>query len=121
LKVKEQLLTLSPYKPGKPIEEVKREFNLDRVVKLASNENPYGSSALVKEAIAAEIENMALYPDGYAAELRAAVAKHVGVEQDQLIFGNGSDEVKLFAELCYRLIQILSCRRRHFLNISTMP
>lgn len=93
LKVKEQLLTLSPYKPGKPIEEVKREFNLDRVVKLASNENPYGSSALVKEAIAAEIENMALYPDGYAAELRAAVAKHVGVEQDQLIFGNGSDEV----------------------------
>ncbi|MER2255203.1 MAG: histidinol-phosphate transaminase, partial [Priestia megaterium] len=80
MKVKEQLLTLSPYKPGKPIEEVKREFNLDRVVKLASNENPYGSSALVKEAIAAEIENMALYPDGYAAELRAAVAKHVGVE-----------------------------------------
>ncbi len=77
---------------------------------------------LVKEAIAAEIENMALYPDGYAAELRAAVAKHVGVEQDQLIFGNGSDEVVQI--ICRALLsadQILSCRRRHFLNISTMP
>ncbi|MCG3056750.1 histidinol-phosphate transaminase, partial [Escherichia coli] len=42
MKVKEQLLTLSPYKPGKPIEEVKKEYNLETVVKLASNENPYG-------------------------------------------------------------------------------
>ncbi|TYR82597.1 histidinol-phosphate transaminase [Priestia megaterium] len=93
MKVKEQLLTLSPYKPGKPIEEVKRQYNLDKVVKLASNENPYGCSAQVKAAIHAEIENMALYPDGYAGELREAVAKHVGVKQEQLIFGNGSDEV----------------------------
>jgi len=93
LKVKEQLLTLSPYKPGKPIEEVKKEYNLETVVKLASNENPYGCSNRVKEAIYEELNHMALYPDGYSAELRTALAEYLHVKDEQLIFGNGSDEV----------------------------
>lgn len=93
MKVKEQLLTLSPYKPGKPIEEVKKEYNLETVVKLASNENPYGCSNRVKEAIYEELNHMALYPDGYSAELRTALAEYLHVKDEQLIFGNGSDEV----------------------------
>lgn len=93
VKVKEQLKGLSPYKPGKPIEEVQKEFNLSKVVKLASNENPYGYSPAAKQAIQDELEHLTLYPDGYSGVVREKVAKHVGVDKDQLIFGNGSDEI----------------------------
>jgi histidinol-phosphate aminotransferase len=93
LQVKEQLLKLKPYQPGKPIEEVKKEFNLTKVVKLASNENPYGCSTKVKQAILDELDQLALYPDGYSALLRTQLAKHVDVNEDELMFGNGSDEV----------------------------
>lgn len=93
MQVKEQLLKLKPYQPGKPIEEVKKEFNLTKVVKLASNENPYGCSKKAKQAILDELDQLAIYPDGYSALLRTHVAKHVGVNEEELIFGNGSDEV----------------------------
>jgi histidinol-phosphate aminotransferase len=93
LQIKEQLLSLKPYQPGKPIEEVKKEFNLTKVVKLASNENPYGCSEKAKQAILDELDQLAIYPDGYSALLRTQVAKHVGVNEDELLFGNGSDEV----------------------------
>ncbi|MTH52166.1 histidinol-phosphate transaminase [Bacillus mangrovi] len=93
MEVKSQLLDLKPYQPGKPIEEVKKEFGLDRIVKLASNENPYGSSPKVKQAIEEEISRLALYPDGYSAQLRTALSARLGVGEEQLIFGNGSDEV----------------------------
>jgi histidinol-phosphate aminotransferase len=90
---KEQLLTLQPYKPGKPVEEVKRELGLEKIVKLASNENPYGCSKLAKNKITEEFANLQVYPDGYAAELREKLSSYLGVKQEQLIFGNGSDEV----------------------------
>ncbi|MBO1513852.1 histidinol-phosphate transaminase [Metabacillus bambusae] len=93
MQIKEQLLSLKPYQPGKPIEEVKKEFNLTKVVKLASNENPYGCSEKAKQAILDELDQLAIYPDGYSALLRTQVAKHVGVNEDELLFGNGSDEV----------------------------
>lgn len=93
LHVKEQLLNLKPYQPGKPIEEVKKEFNLSKVVKLASNENPYGCSPKAKQAIVDELEQLAIYPDGYSALLRTKLADHLGVQEEQLIFGNGSDEI----------------------------
>jgi histidinol-phosphate aminotransferase len=93
LQIKEQLLSLKPYQPGKPIEEVKKEFNLTKVVKLASNENPYGCSEKAKQAILDELDKLAIYPDGYSALLRTQVAKHVGVNEEELLFGNGSDEV----------------------------
>lgn len=93
MQVKKQLLGLKPYQPGKPIEEVKKQFNLTKVVKLASNENPYGCSPKAKQAIMDELDQLAIYPDGYSASLRTRVAKHVNVNEEELIFGNGSDEV----------------------------
>lgn len=93
MKVKEQLLSLTPYQPGKPIEEVKREFGLEKIVKLASNENPFGYSSLVKEALLKQLEELSLYPDGYAATLRERLAAHLGVSGPEIIFGNGSDEI----------------------------
>lgn len=93
MKVKEQLTKLNPYQPGKPIDEVKQQFNLQKVVKLASNENPFGCSEKVKESLQQAVNQMAIYPDGYAAKLRKKLAKMLNVEENQLIFGNGSDEI----------------------------
>lgn len=93
MKVKQQLIGLSPYKPGKPIDEVKKQFGLKEVTKLASNENPFGCSQAAKRAITQALDKVAIYPDGYAATIRSDVANHLNVSEDQLIFGNGSDEV----------------------------
>ncbi|WHY70245.1 histidinol-phosphate transaminase [Fictibacillus enclensis] len=93
MEAKKQLQNLTPYQPGKPIEEVKREYGLTKITKLASNENPYGSSPSVRDAIIAETAHLGLYPDGYSAELREELSEFLGVKQEKLIFGNGSDEV----------------------------
>ncbi|MFT4413087.1 histidinol-phosphate transaminase [Fredinandcohnia humi] len=93
MEVKEQLLNLKPYQPGKPIEEVKREYGLNKIVKLASNENPFGCSESAKEAIRQSLDSLAIYPDGYSTELRDKLTEHLGVDGSQIIFGNGSDEV----------------------------
>ena len=93
MKLKQQLTSLKPYQPGKPVDEVKRQYGLKTIVKLASNENPYGASPLVKESILDKLEKSASYPDGYAQDLRTAVANHLNVEEKQLMFGNGSDEI----------------------------
>ena len=98
MKWKEQLLTLKPYKPGKSIDSVKREYHLSNIVKLAPNENPFGSSQKVVSALQNELSSFNLYPDGYATYLRKAVANFLQVEEEQLIFGNGADN----------LIQIIS-------------
>ncbi len=91
--IKKRLLTIEPYRPGKPIDEVKRELGLKNVIKLASNENPYGPSPEVLKAIAREAKNINRYPDGGCFYLRWKLAKRLGVSSDQLIFGNGSDEI----------------------------
>ncbi|MBY6035701.1 histidinol-phosphate transaminase [Fictibacillus nanhaiensis] len=90
---KQQLMSLKPYKPGKPVEEVKRELGLEKIVKLASNENPYGCSERAKANIRDELENLQVYPDGYAADIREKLASSLHVKPDEIIFGNGSDEV----------------------------
>ncbi|MBP1961952.1 histidinol-phosphate transaminase [Paenibacillus aceris] len=95
MKPKQTIVHLPVYQPGKPIEEVKRELGLTEVIKLASNENPFGSSPKARAAIEAEIANISLYPDGGAVELTEAVAEYLGVNTNQLIFGAGSDEVIL--------------------------
>jgi histidinol-phosphate aminotransferase len=95
---KEQLLTLTPYQPGKSIDSVKKELNLEKIVKLASNENPFGCSQKALAAIQENQQSLAIYPDGYATYLRDAVANHYQVKPEELIFGNGSDN----------LIQIIS-------------
>lgn len=91
--IKEQLVGLPSYKPGKSIEDVKRELGLNKVTKLASNENPFGCSEQAKEAIRLTLDELAIYPDGYSADLRQKLAKHLEVKEEQLIFGNGSDEI----------------------------
>ncbi|WP_445492205.1 histidinol-phosphate transaminase [Niallia sp. 03133] len=95
MKWKDQLLNLTAYQPGKTIDEVKKQFNLEKIVKLASNENPFGSSAKVKEALEKVDGSFALYPDGYATSLRFALADFLKVAPEQLVLGNGSDEIIL--------------------------
>ncbi|MCP8616696.1 histidinol-phosphate transaminase [Salirhabdus salicampi] len=85
--------TLTPYQPGKSIEEVKKEYGLTEIVKLASNENPYGFSTLVEETLRKDFLSVHQYPDGYARQLRERLASHLQVAEHQLIFGSGSDEI----------------------------
>ncbi|BAU28884.1 histidinol-phosphate aminotransferase [Aneurinibacillus soli] len=98
---KSQIVTLPVYEPGKPIEDVKRELGLTEVIKLASNENPFGCSPKVKEAITAQLDSLSIYPDGACLELGAAVASHLNVSQEQLMFGNGSDEIVMLITRAY--------------------
>ena len=91
LKLKAALAGLAPYAAGKPVDEVKRELGLSRVVKLASNENPYGLSDAARTAIINAAAGSNIYPDGAAYSLRGALADRLGVGGDELIFGTGSD------------------------------
>lgn len=84
---------MHPYQPGKPISTVKRELGLDNVVKLASNENPYGPSPKAVAAIRAALDELNLYPDGAAYELKESISKAFYVPMDQIAVGNGSDEI----------------------------
>lgn len=93
MKWKQQLFGMKAYKPGKPIEEVKKLFGLDEVVKLASNENPFGSSPKVKQFLQKDESNHAIYPDGYAQNLRTSLANFYGVDENEIILGNGSDDL----------------------------
>jgi len=84
---------IKPYQGGKPIEEVQRELQLTDIIKLASNENPLGPSPLAISAMKRAAANVNLYPDGNAYYLKNDLAKHLGVDTDQIILGNGSNEV----------------------------
>lgn len=95
--VNKTLLKVQPYVPGKPIEEVQRELGLKDVIKLASNENPYGPSPKVFRAIAKALKNLNRYPDGDCYYLRQQLAERLKVSPRQLIFGNGSDELIVLA------------------------
>lgn len=90
---KPHIVNLPVYIPGKPIEEVKKQYGLEEVIKLASNENPYGPSPAVRAAILTELDSLSLYPDGSAADLTEALAGHLGVERGNIILGCGSDEI----------------------------
>ncbi|MBB3109296.1 histidinol-phosphate aminotransferase [Paenibacillus phyllosphaerae] len=98
---KQSIVHLPVYQPGKPIEDVKRELGLTEVIKLASNENPFGSSPKAIEAIQAELANISIYPDSFSTELAAAVGSYLNVTAKQLIFGAGSDEVILMLARAY--------------------
>jgi histidinol-phosphate aminotransferase len=84
---------ISPYQPGKPITELAREMGIpvDRILKLASNENPLGMSPKAKKAVEAAIGGIERYPDQF--ELIARVAERCGVAQNQVVLGNGSNDV----------------------------
>jgi histidinol-phosphate aminotransferase len=91
--VPEYIRSLIPYEPGKPIEEVEREYGIARSVKLASNENPLGPSPKALAAIRAKLDQLHLYPDGDCFYLKNRLAKKLAVAPENLIFGNGSNEI----------------------------
>ncbi len=84
---------LQPYLPGKPIEELERELGIKNILKLASNENPLGPSPLVIEALKSAVNQIELYPDGNGFILKQKLAKTLGVSNQQITLGNGSNDV----------------------------
>jgi histidinol-phosphate aminotransferase len=91
--------TLAPYVPGKPIEELERELGIRNIIKLASNENPFGPSPAAIEAMRRAISDTWLYPDGSGHVLRHKLAVKLGVAPNQITLGNGSnDALVLLAE-----------------------
>jgi len=87
------ILGIAPYEPGKPIEELEREYGVHDAIKLASNENPCPPSEKVQKAIIAQLRHLNRYPDGSGFYLRQALAKKHGFTQDQIVLGNGSNEL----------------------------
>jgi histidinol-phosphate aminotransferase len=91
--VPEYIRSLIPYEPGKPIEEVEREYGISNSVKLASNENPLGPSPKALAAMRSRLEQLHLYPDGDCFYLKQGLSRKLGVAPETLIFGNGSNEI----------------------------
>jgi histidinol-phosphate aminotransferase len=87
------ILGIAPYEPGKPIEELERELGICNAIKLASNENPLAPSQRVQQAVADALSSLNRYPDGSGFYLRQALAKKHGVTPDQIVLGNGSNEL----------------------------
>lgn len=84
---------MTPYVPGKPISEVQRELGLEKVVKLASNENPLGPSPLAIQAVKQAADSMHIYPDASGFALREKLAQKHGLNKNNIFLGNGSDEL----------------------------
>ncbi len=91
--VRKNILGVKPYEPGMPIEELKRELNISRIVKMASNENPLGPSKKAINAMKKAAANVNRYPDGSCYYLKEALAKNLSVSPANLIIGNGSNEI----------------------------
>lgn len=90
--------TLSPYQAGKPMEELARELGLSNIVKLASNENPFGLPESAKRAIRAQLDELTRYPDANGFDVKAVIAKKFNVDSTQITLGNGSNDLlELFA------------------------
>src|SRR5690348_11784520 len=89
------LRDLALYEPGKPIEETARQCGLrsEEIIKLASNENPLGPSERVRAAMSAAAAEANFYPDGGAFYLRRALAAKLKVEPENIVLGNGSNEI----------------------------
>ena len=101
--VRKNILNVSPYIAGRPIEETKRQLGLKMVYKLASNENPLGPSPRALEAIKRNLSGINRYPDSQGFYLKRRLGRYLNVEQSNIVLGNGSDElidiiIKTFAE-----------------------
>lgn len=88
-----QIRQLHPYSPGKPVEELERELGIANAIKLASNENPLGCSPRVQEALRETAQQVELYPDANAYYLKQDLAAKLGVADNQITIGNGSNDV----------------------------
>ena len=84
---------LSPYEPGKPIEDLERELGIKNAVKLASNENPVGPSPRVLQSIENILKNTHRYPDGNATKLKEVIGRKFSVKPNQVTIGNGSNDI----------------------------
>ena len=84
---------LSPYEPGKPIEDLERELGIKNAVKLASNENPVGPSPRVLQSIENILKNTHRYPDGNATKLKEVIGRKFNVKTNQVTIGNGSNDI----------------------------
>ena len=85
--------SLNPYKPGKPVDEVKRQYGLQDVIKLASNENPLGPSVKTLVAMSDALDDAGRYPDGNAFYLKQALAEKHGCSAESISVGNGTNEL----------------------------
>ena len=99
----EHVRRISPYLPGKPIEELAREMGIDAatIVKLASNENPRGPGPAVRDAIAATVAELPRYPDANGFALKAALSQCLRVPQEHIVLGNGSNDVLELVSLAF--------------------
>ena len=91
--VPEWVRTLTPYQPGKPIEELEREYGVHDSIKIASNENPLGPSPKAVAAITAALKDLHRYPDGDCFYLKRRLSEKLGVDRSRVILGNGSNEL----------------------------
>jgi len=90
--IRPQLRLLTPYRPGTTVEQARRRYGLERIVKLSSNENPWGSSPRAVAALR-EISSLHRYVDDYYPLLREKIAQRLGVVPEALLFGHGSNEI----------------------------
>lgn len=97
ISAKKNLASVKNYQPGKPIEEVEREYGIHNAIKMASNENPLGPSPKAVAAIKKVLNKIHRYPDGGSFYLREKISKKLKVEPENLLFGNGSDEILVMA------------------------
>ena len=95
---------LTPYQPGKPVEDVQRELGLERIVKLASNEGPFGPLPAARRAIERSVDELNRYPDGGAYRLRAALAERHDVRFEQVALGAGADGVAEYLKAGHRVV-----------------
>ncbi|MCK5323350.1 MAG: histidinol-phosphate transaminase, partial [Desulfobulbaceae bacterium] len=90
LKISDNIESLIPYPPGKPIEELEREYGITGSIKLASNENALGPSPKAAAAIAGALTKLHFYPDGSCYYLANRLAAKLDVKPEEIVFGNGS-------------------------------
>jgi histidinol-phosphate aminotransferase len=93
ISVPDYILSINPYSPGKPLEELEREYGIGDSIKLASNENPLGPSPMALEAIKQAMPKLNRYPDGSGYDLIRKISDHIGVSPHHIVLGNGSDEI----------------------------
>ncbi|MCF6289511.1 MAG: histidinol-phosphate transaminase [Desulfobacterales bacterium] len=93
IKVASHIESIVPYPPGKPLEELEREYGITGSIKLASNENAWGPSPKAMAAISRALANLHRYPDGSCHYLAEKLAEKLGVKTGEIVFGNGSNEV----------------------------
>ncbi len=93
ISVPEYILSINPYKPGKPLDELEREYGIKDSIKLASNENPLGPSPMAIEAIRNTLGKLNRYPDGSGYYLVRKLSEKIGVGPGNVVLGNGSDEI----------------------------